>query len=339
MKKNTSHPTPMKKSKARFVAALCAVFALLPALVLGVFAYPAEDIVPSQTSYDVGSYDTSYGYKWLETVPLDSLSADDPYTWTFVNMTPVFNSAQSWSYACAQLTIENEHGVFGHYSIGFCLVDGVYNVRIGWDYTIDGVRYEEFPVYTPYEGATDYLIGIRLVALNGGAVAVEMQYLGMHDGQAWQVEYVNVLLPSEVTRVAFELKTEWAELYTEAIQPTEKTEHMPTNLYWLGNVGTEKYNAGYNAGFDAGFNGSTYDAGYTDGHEAGVDEGYANGYEKAIDEGDMASSFIWDVLSMPFVIVSSILNFEILGVNIWTLASGLLTVVLLFWILKKLGVL
>ena len=100
----------------------------------------------------------------------------------------------------------------------------------------------------------------------------------------------------------------------------------------------QEYYEGFYQGYDQGLNnGNTI--GYDKGYEAGKTEGYNNGYNVGYVDGSDAGNVIGDALfsisDIPFSILSSFLGFEIFGVNVLTIFTGLLTIGLVIWILKK----
>lgn len=100
----------------------------------------------------------------------------------------------------------------------------------------------------------------------------------------------------------------------------------------------QEYYEGFYQGYDQGLNnGSTI--GYDKGFEAGKTEGYNNGYNVGYEDGSDSGNVIGDALlsisDIPFSILSSFLGFEIFGFNVLTLFTGLLTIGLVIWILKK----
>ena len=99
---------------------------------------------------------------------------------------------------------------------------------------------------------------------------------------------------------------------------------------------TEGKNIGYKQGLDEG-----YDDGYADGSDDGWDVGFAEGkekgyYEGRADEQENSSFFtlIYSVLDAPVQVISKVLNFEILGVNMSGLASSLVTLAILIVVVK-----
>ena len=100
------------------------------------------------------------------------------------------------------------------------------------------------------------------------------------------------------------------------------------------------FEEGYAKGEGIGFvNGE--EKGYKDGLEKGEDIGYENGkhdgyYQGRADEASEGTFFtlIFDVIDAPVKVLSKVLNFEILGVDMLGLASSLLTFAILVTVVK-----
>lgn len=146
-----------------------------------------------------------------------------------------------------------------------------------------------------------------------------------------------------------------------------------TSLYF-DNSYALAYNRGYNAGYNAGYdfaqssyqsgyndgvreaetnfnngiypNSNSYIAGYDAGHSAGVDEsyqaGYSAGYAKAradttwIDSSTAnASDLIWTIGATPWESFKNIWNINFLGINLASVVTGLVTALVVIWLIKK----
>lgn len=104
-------------------------------------------------------------------------------------------------------------------------------------------------------------------------------------------------------------------------------------LYTMGN----SYQAGYNEGFSAGLNDtSEYDEGYNNGYTSGKSDGYNEGLSKGLSSDPFGfGDFIYTALDMPGRLLSNLLNFEFLGVNLAGLVTVILSIFLVAWVLKK----
>ena len=103
-------------------------------------------------------------------------------------------------------------------------------------------------------------------------------------------------------------------------------------------ISDNSYNAGYVEGYEKGEEdgqNNGYDIGYNDGQNDGYDIGYNKGYEQGADSGNIIGSALLSIADIPFSILSSFLGFEILGFNLLTLFTGLLTIGLVIFLLKK----
>ena len=89
---------------------------------------------------------------------------------------------------------------------------------------------------------------------------------------------------------------------------------------------TSAYNQGYNVGFDSGKN---------TGYNQGYNIGYNNGVVAGTEQSGVVPQLLLSLGGVPFETLQSILNFEIFGVNISSLAMGLLTCVVVVAVLKR----
>lgn len=110
-------------------------------------------------------------------------------------------------------------------------------------------------------------------------------------------------------------------------------------LYKLRDTGSmtdnEFYNSGYSAGYSAGkLDGSS--SGYNQGYDAGETIGYQNGYNDGVEHGGNYTflGLIGAVIDAPINAFTSLLNFDVLGVNILSLITGLLSIAIIVFIVK-----
>lgn len=106
------------------------------------------------------------------------------------------------------------------------------------------------------------------------------------------------------------------------------------------------YTSGYHRGQQDGYidgQGDGYDAGYQDGNTAGFergtvygyDLGYADGFVDGTEEGGAAFiDLIGAVVTIPIEGFMTLLSFEILGIDMLTFFGSVLTMVVLYWVVK-----
>lgn len=132
---------------------------------------------------------------------------------------------------------------------------------------------------------------------------------------------------------------------------TEKYPYADLNdLYWLlgGNstylsdifysIKSDFYNIenlSYNNGITEG-----YANGFTEGYANGITEGYSNGFTEGtyngMQESEALKGGLLTILSAPFYVLGGILDFDILGINLLDIFTGLLTLCLFAFVVKKL---
>lgn len=112
------------------------------------------------------------------------------------------------------------------------------------------------------------------------------------------------------------------------------------DYYYMSNLTDDQYyNDGYNSGYSDGYNNGYYYGdleGYESGYKSGEIVGYNNGYSEGVEDSGNYSflSLIGAVIDAPVSAFTSLLNFELLGVNILGFISGLLTLALIIFIIK-----
>ena len=97
------------------------------------------------------------------------------------------------------------------------------------------------------------------------------------------------------------------------------------------------YNDGENTGFQTGYD-DGYDVGVADGYNVGVTDGYDDGYDvgytTGINDGEIAKKSIFAIFDAPIKVLTSLLDFEIFGINLLAIFKVILTILLLGAIAK-----
>lgn len=97
------------------------------------------------------------------------------------------------------------------------------------------------------------------------------------------------------------------------------------------------YDDGENTGFQTGY-GDGYDVGVVDGYNEGVTDGYDDGYDvgytNGINDGEIAKKSIFAIFDAPIKVLTSLLDFDIFGINLLSTFKVILTILLLGAIAK-----
>lgn len=112
---------------------------------------------------------------------------------------------------------------------------------------------------------------------------------------------------------------------------------MTDRLYYFTNEISEsqQYKSGYDAGHIAGYSeGEQY--GYRNGNTIGYNQGYSVGYNAGLNEQDVYSfsNLIGSVVDVPVQTFMNLFNFELLGVNLASFFTGLLTLAFIICIVR-----
>lgn len=81
---------------------------------------------------------------------------------------------------------------------------------------------------------------------------------------------------------------------------------------------------------------SIVDDAFGNGYDTGYDDGYKIGENDGLSSSSLLRSIIFTILSAPFVIVSNVLDFELLGINIYNLVKVSITILLIAWVITRL---
>lgn len=112
-----------------------------------------------------------------------------------------------------------------------------------------------------------------------------------------------------------------------------------TRTYYLVNPNNfndnESFQSGYDTGYQAGL-GDGNSEGYQNGYNAGNTIGYNNGYSAGVEASNQYTflSLMGSVLDAPLQTFTSLLNFNLLGVNMLSFITGLLTLAIIVFIVK-----
>lgn len=298
----------MKKRIAAVVlAVLCMAVCVVPA-----FAVYGDKALNGVWS----AYTNKSAYKHLE--EYGRLNVFDvlvePAVWSFTEVDFDFNTEKSWSYVAFEASVENAD-LTGCYVVGFYrrASDGKTMLRIGKeirDWSNDGASDSEFPINAPISDDVDQ-IGVSIGLVGSGADRyVELSYYGIDaNGDIVDVERRVYALHAKATNIVIQSKTNYASFWSFCYDASNEVRHdvpdVLLNTYLKKTLREQGYSEGY----------------------AACESGYAE-----------SGKAIWNIMSMPVDLLANVLNFNFFGINVWALASGLFTVALIIFVLKKVGV-
>lgn len=193
-------------------------------------------------------------------------------------------------------------------------LEGKYNVdyaEIHFDYSEYPYDYNTTPIYI---SGTSEVDDLNITDTNGNSLLV--------NAGAVSENYRKFELPAEKTKTPFIVKN----YYIYVGRPTDNLKEF--TLY----SGSELWNAGYVAGQNYG-----YKQGYTEGEKTASKIQYSAGYAKGVESAKTNHwyNLFFAVVDAPVNVMSSMLNFEIFGVNIKNFLFGLFSICLVIVIIKK----
>lgn len=110
--------------------------------------------------------------------------------------------------------------------------------------------------------------------------------------------------------------------------------NKPYNVGIISGLILDRY---YSNGYDMGYEDGNYDGyteGKTSGYQLGYDEGYNLGY-LASEGGEGFSALFDGIAHVPVTILTSLLGFEVFGINIMSVLIGLLTILVVVFVIKR----
>ncbi len=138
-------------------------------------------------------------------------------------------------------------------------------------------------------------------------------------------------------RYSLAIPTKFASSDTFANRPMFFYEYRLYKLRDSGNLtDSDYYNTGYTDGYNNGKaagQSSGYSSGYSDGDSAGYTRGFAEGQEAGGDYTFL--SLLSSVIDAPINAFKSLFNFDLLGFNLLSFITGLITLALVIFIVKK----
>lgn len=133
-------------------------------------------------------------------------------------------------------------------------------------------------------------------------------------------------------------------LRVELVNLTDDVSTVICEFEVTANIPASSYNPlvpfdfmGYNLSYDV-FVSDTYASGYSAGKQAGYNEGYSRGYangSQTVGETDQFTALMNAIVFVPINFLWNILNFEVLGVNVFMFVTAVITVLVIVWLWGK----
>lgn len=129
--------------------------------------------------------------------------------------------------------------------------------------------------------------------------------------------------------------------YLEIVCNANTFRPYANDVYTSFNVSDTAYNQGYNEGYQSGYDiglETGTNNGYNNGYNIGYDKGYNTGYDEGVNSdllNQTTNNLFNTLITTPFTFAKEALNFEILGINIFGLITGLITIGIVSFIIKK----
>lgn len=325
--KKTNHP----RAKSRIFAVLCAALVLVPALMLCVGAYPAEQYLPANDVLAFGgSALPSYYTAPFAVDEFPAQNTDEVFAVTYADVRYSFaDNTIPWKYASFQIDVLIDGNSYGHYTCGIYQEQaGAIMVRLGRTELVPAYP-SVYPSLRVLPAETESIcFGQAVTKDTNGNAHVRMEYIAFDgNGNVLDAFVFSETCPIRPEQFVFSGKTEYARVTNASMLDTTTTiPHMPYDLVGYDVIGSLGYDDGYNNGY-----------------AVGDTDGYADGYHNAaVDQANSFDNFgrlMWTIVDMPFNLIAQIFDFEIFGLNIASTVMGILSIALVVFVLHKVGVL
>lgn len=356
-------------NKAKIIAIL-AIGLLLPILLMAIMATPADaaEVAPpvggwtlessiSVDAAEVYGAETVMDYQFGatnaggESIELMISAIDRTKNHTYIWCDIDYSVApKGYVYVSQMVEVEQGGNRIGHFVVGLqCNAAGKMYPRIG-SYLKDaeGNYIEDFQYFDPVgDDVAQMAVQVSITNLHGylGAAQwqIDMRLYQFSVGGDGMLDFARVdrrvmIMDDGVFPVDVSTKT--IKAITAGQFMADVAASLP-DIVAARNYGVrqarEEYNAGYSAGNAAGYE-SGHDDGFQSGLIEGTHQGRQQGYDECAEEVKESKSAIWDIMSMPFNLLAGILNFEVFGVNVFGAVTAVMTVALVIFVLKKVGV-
>lgn len=128
----------------------------------------------------------------------------------------------------------------------------------------------------------------------------------------------------------------YGNIYINYIEFVLPNYTFKSSSYYNSTIGMEGYIKGVRISALSVSNLNSYNAGYLDGKDEGYNDGYRNGYsEGSASSGGTFDNLFFAIANVPMGIISSMLNFEILGFNLLGFFMGIITLLLFVNLIRK----
>lgn len=327
----------------KILAIIALVFVLMGVLVIPLAAYPASSFVGSEPNrvYLLSTSGTGVGSRAFDVVTREEVITKGYVDVFFgdIQFTPD-PAAASDVWKQVAFTVEPVETSGGFYNVNFGGTAGNnFYARLGTHFY--GV--DNYPVLRRDDTA-DYFSGRRLMvgfhffsAPSGDDVQVflTMQlYFCNVSGSGEASVYTPVydysytyLIPDSYNTFQFRVFCISSSANFTYVGKETTMPHMPSDLLDYQTIaGQGDYVQGYEEGL-------------TEGKQQGYDLGFKDGTADATKGGLVVSKTFWQIISMPFDLLFGLLNFELFGVNVWPIVTAVLSIGLVLFLLRKVGVL
>lgn len=168
---------------------------------------------------------------------------------------------------------------------------------------------------------------------------INVKDIHMSFGYAWEVNYIfeksNYIQELSATSVV--LSNIPIKYNNELITSIELSYSISADVVYNAYVNADNsyYYEGYNNGYRIGKN-EGYNNGYTKGFELGKKKGYELGLiDGNVTEDSILLSMLLGLANIPINILTSIFNFDLFGVNLFSALTSLLSIGLVIFVIRK----
>lgn len=147
------------------------------------------------------------------------------------------------------------------------------------------------------------------------------------------------------TSVGNETSTTWATTFTlyttsssvlgdEAVYNSYIIDNTSHNYYYLRSFTESDVQNSYFEGYEEGKEDGLHD-GYDLGYTEGFDDGYDLGFDDGLESNNSLVGMVGAIFTGPVTMFQQIFNFNVLGINFAEMLLGLVTLLVVIWLIKK----
>lgn len=215
--------------------------------------------------------------------------------------------------------------------------------NLGGSYTLAFASYSH-----PYVSGTDYFTPLGNTLADGQYPVFKVQLVYSIGGNTFKFEsYPGCVFNGRATFSSsistFTCFDSYSRSFSQSVSSVSV--NCLGSSFFIADGANDLYQNGYNNGYAVGYGKGTatgldngkeqgYQSGYSQGVADGYQQGYTTGYQESGSFLSQLGGLIGNVVMLPVNVIMSVLDFNVLGVNISSVVKSLITIVLVLFIIR-----